>query len=327
MTPAFLYAGVMRKSVKTYALPQTKVTFECKSCQHQFDSEPDRTEDELSRAHPYRYFANCPICEQEVQQICWQVGLMSACARATGPKTTQGKANSAANLDGHPTPEEAKLTRFNALKHGAYAETAQYFPATPGKYRQCQTCGIDWSYCHKQPACLKKTELHMKHMLAIESGDPTLLNDIHASNQANMSAIFSDLVREIAVDGVAIRNPQGGFDKDGGFHLAKYKDKDGNQITLEEIKANPLIKPMLDILKGNNYSLADMNLTPKVLTDQGVEVGKLEEKAQDKDSVVEYQRQQTDLLLQLSNQIKRATEKVKADPILVEYNQEEQERG
>ena len=318
----------MDKTVKkTYAYPQTKVTFECKDCRHQFDSEPERTEDEPNRAHPYRYFANCPICDREVEQVRWQVGIMSACAKATGPKTVEGKAKSAANLDGHPTPEEAKLTRFNALKHGAYAETAQFFPARPGKYRQCETCDIDWTYCQKQPACLKKTELYMKHALAIESGDPTLLKEIHASNQSNVSAIFSDLIREIAVDGVAIRTPKGGFDKDGGFHLARYMDETGQQVLIEEIKANPLIKPLLDILRGNNYSLADINLTPKVLTDQGIELGKLEEQMQDKDSALEYQRQQTEMLSKLSAQFDRANQKLKQDPILVEHLQEEGEQN
>jgi hypothetical protein len=59
------------------------------------------------------------------------------------PVTAEGKAAAAKNLEGHPTPQESRLTRFNAMKHGMEARTATYFPAKPGKYAFCEGCDVD----------------------------------------------------------------------------------------------------------------------------------------------------------------------------------------
>lgn len=228
--------------------PKSTVTFKCLDCRFTFKATPSRIEDESNRKHPFRYFAPCPECKEEVQQVNWEVGVFSSILASTGPKTAEGKAKSAGNLLSNGDIDR-KLSRFNALKHGANAKTAMYFPARPGKYPQCEACNVDFDYCKTQPACIKRTELTMQYLVAYESGDPSSLMSLQAINQANMQAIFLDLIQQVATDGVALRNPVHAFDKESGFHLATYTDPEtGERVTLEEIKTNPLLKSMFEML-------------------------------------------------------------------------------
>jgi len=301
--------------------PIQEITFKCLDCRFTFKAAPSRVEDEPARAHPYRYFANCPECSKEVQQVNWEVGVFCSVLASTGPKTPEGKAKAAANLLENNSINR-NLSRFNALKHGANAKTAMYFPARPGKYPQCATCDVDFDYCATQPACIKRTELTMQHLMAYQNGDPSSLMQIQAVNQANMQAIFSDMVQTLAADGVALRNPVHAFDKEGGFHLARYTDSEtGESITLEETKAHPLSKPMMEMLSRNHMSMADMNMTPKVQTDQNIQMGQLASDGAEKESLQAYQQQNQDSLNALREQINRSQQRINQDPILAEYQQ------
>lgn len=306
---------------KTQALePKEAITFRCQHCQRTFRSAPVRIDDEPKRAHPFRYFAQCTECEQEVQQVNWEVGQFCAVLNATGPRTTEGKARTTANLAGD---HERSLSRFNALKHGANAKTAMFFPARPGKYPQCANCDVDKEYCASQPACTKRTELMMTHLIAFQSGDPSKLTELHAINQANMASIFQDLMQTIIIDGVALRTPVHSFDKDGGFHIAEYKGVDGERQTIEEVKAHPLLKPMLDMLSKNNLSLSDLNMTPKVQTDNGIELGRTIDQEDERESALEYQRKMSNQMNDLRGMISRSREKVRNDDILIEHQEEQ----
>jgi hypothetical protein len=311
-----------RKNIE--AFDSRELTFKCKSCVNTFDSIPSRIEDAVERPHPFRYFANCNLCQNEVEQVGWQVGMLSANANATGPKSAEGKAIVAKNLEGHPTPAETSITRFNALKHGATAKTAILFPARPGKYAHCQTCSVEHDYCAKQPACLKRTELFMKHFIALDSDDPSMLKDIHSANQAGLSALFEDMLIAVFADGVALKSPAYGFDKEGNCNIAKYTDREsGEQIIIEEVKANPLLKPLMDLLNKNNLSLADLNMTPKVVMDQGITAGSLESNNQSQEQLEEYQRKTSEAVQNMSKMIEKSQKSLKKDPILNEYETEE----
>lgn len=303
--------------------PQDQVTFRCSDCRETFKATPTRIEDEPSRAHPYRYFADCEFCELEVQQVNWEAGMFSAVHQSTGPKSPEGKAIAASNLAGHPTAEESKRTRFNALRHGAAAKTAMFFPANPGKYPQCNSCDVDHHFCREQPACIKRTELLMQHLIAFESGDPTQLVKLQAINQANLSALFQDMMQTIIQDGASLRNPVNAFDKDGGFHIGKYTDSEtGEDKILEDVKAHPLLKPLFELLSKNNLSMADLNMTPKVQVDQGIQMGQLKSEG-DQESLSSYQQQMSSNMQQLRDQIGRSQKRIASDPILKEYHQEE----
>ncbi|PHS20253.1 MAG: hypothetical protein COA86_02875 [Kangiella sp.] len=315
----------MRNPVKKIeAFDSRELTFKCKPCELTFDSTPSRFEEELSRSHPFRYFSKCIECQSEVEQVAWQVGILCANANATGPRTAKGKAKSAKNLEGHPTPQECSVIRFNALKHGATAKTAILFPAKPGRYPHCKTCSVDHDYCKQQPACLKRTELFMKHFMAIQSDDPNMLKEIHGANQAGLSALFEDMMITVFTDGVTLRNPAYSFDKDGGFNLARYTNDDGDLITIEEIKAHPILKPLMELLSKNNLSLADLNMTPKVVMDQGITAGNLSDENQSKEQLSEFQKSSKDALEKMSEMIQRSQKNIKADPILMEYETEDE---
>ncbi|WP_067519492.1 hypothetical protein [Endozoicomonas ascidiicola] len=306
--------------------PAGSVTFRCADCKKTFDAKPTRTESAPERAHPYRYYSSCPECESESPQVHWQVGLFNAHLKATGPKTNQGKAASAANLAGHPTPEEARITRFNAMKHGASSKTAMYFPAKPDKYPHCKTCDVDRDYCSQQIACLKRSDLMLRVLVAMESGDPTALQDLHAINQANFMAILQDMMQALIADGVALKNPAFGFDKDGNCSIARYADSATGEVrTIEEIKAHPLLKPMMEMIGRNNLSLADLNMTPKIQADQGIQQGQLQQEEEEKESAQEYRKKMENQLSDLRHKIGRSQLRASQDPILIEHQQDDGE--
>lgn len=299
----------------------TSVNFQCRTCRHKFAGEPARIEEVPERVwHPWAYFSPCPVCRHEAPQAPWEIGLLAAAGKQTGPRTPAGLAATAANLAGHPTPEEAKRTRFNALKHGVFAEVATYWPARPGAYAHCTGCE-HFAICGPQPACLKRTELFMRHHIAFESGDPRMLTDLRASLQAKIQAIIDDIFLDITRRGVVIEAPQWYYDKDGHFHLAAYKDSEGNDHLLKEINAHPLLKILKDLIAANSLSLEDMGMTPKVQDDNDVLRGHLDEEKTDRDTLLTYQKQQTVLLEQLSGQIERSRERIGRDPVMIEHNE------
>lgn len=118
----------MPKKDLSHALPE--VTFHCRPSNYTFKAEPARIQDDPDQEHhPFQYFAQCSYCSDEAPQAQHERSLLKAWANATGPRTAEGKAATARNLEGHPTPEEALRTRFNAMKHGLCAQEATYFPA------------------------------------------------------------------------------------------------------------------------------------------------------------------------------------------------------
>ncbi len=216
--------------------------------------EPDRP------WHPYRYVTPCPECGEDAEQAHWEVNLYKAKANATGPKTPEGIAAVTKNIEGHPTPEEAVRTRFNAVKHGLRANTATYFPAKPGKYASCEGCEFR-NGCEEQVACTKKTELYMRHHIAFETRDPTLLTGIRATLQANISAIIDDIVLSIIQDGVSLKTPEWYYDRDGGFHLAEYHDTDGEKQLIMKVTAHPLLKTLGELISKNDMTLSSEGMT------------------------------------------------------------------
>jgi len=237
---------------------------------------------------------------------------MKAHANATGPKTPDGKAASAKNLEGHPSPEEAQLTRFNAMKHGLYADVATHFPAKPGRYPACEGCEHkETKACLDGPrACLKRTELFLKHQIAFDTQDPKLLTRLRANTQAGIQALIDDMLLAIAQDGgPRIQEIQWYNDKDGNFHLARYLE-DGEWRQIYEIKAHPLLKLLMEFISKNSMTLADLEMTPKVQDEHELIKGHLDQKGQAGESASDYQRrieQKTDKLLQLiGNSYKQA---------------------
>lgn len=303
--------------------PLKFVTFYCKACRDSFRCEPARVVEAGDQSHPWNYFALCPVCEFDAGQIPWEKATMQSLGKHTGPKTAEGKAASAANLEGHPTPEEAARTRFNAIKTGLYARTAKYYPARPGKYDACNGCSYyaDLSCNDETPACMRRTELFLVNHLAFESGDPRVLTKTHADRQAMVASIIDDMLLAIVSTGVELRNPEWYFDpKEGQFHIVSF-EKDGEKQYSYKISAHPLLKTLTDFLQKNNMSLADLQMTPKVNSENDLMQGYLDKETTNQETMESFQRQQTANLEQLRGQIARSRDRVGRDPVLVEYTE------
>lgn len=307
-----------------------EVSFYCLTCRHKWRGTPDEIQDAPEKPwHPWDYWANeCPRCGREnVQQASWERSLLKAYAQSTGPKTAEGRARVAKNLQGHPTPEESQRTRFNAMQNGLYSRVATYFPAKPGKYPQCEGCEYLNAGCEQQIACLKRTELFMKHQIAFETKDPQLLTLLGADMQAGIRALIDDMLLTVISDGVRLRAPKGSLDKEGNFKLHEYLDDMGQLRPIEEYSAHPLLKVLGDFLQKNNMGLADYGMTAKGQEEKNAIEGYLDGASQDRESLLEYQSKTVESLKHLRELVARGQERSARDPVLIEYQQGEAAEG
>ena len=313
-------------------VPKSSINFQCKACAsglpHFFEAAPTEVIDAPDQEHhPYNYFAPCPSCGSLAGQVQWEKNLFKAWARSTGPKTPEGKAAVTKNIEGHPTPEEALRTRFNAMKHGLFARTATYFPAKPGQYPQCEGCELRETVCPEQVACLKKTELFMKHQIAFETQDPKMLTLLRSDMQSAVTAMINDMIYTIMLDGgVRVRSPEWYYDKDGGFHLAKYTDDEtGQQVQIFKLEEHPLVKRVMEFIQKNAMTLADMEMTPKTKDEADSIRGFLDDTKQKTGDAVEYQKQIASGMNDIRDMIRASQEKTKRDPVLIEHGAQDQE--
>lgn len=302
----------------------SSVSFRCK-CGHRFSSTPGRVEDAADRTHhPWRYYADCPECEGEAGQAPWEIALMASYGKHTGPRSVEGKAAVAANLEGHPTSEETRRTRFNAMKHGLNSRVATYFPAKPGKYPHCDGCEYLYAGCYEQVACLRRSELFLRHQIAFETGDPKLLTDIRADTQAAVQAIVNDMILAISSTGVELKNPEWYYDqKSGAFSLVSFVNGRGETVYSEKVSAHPLLKVLTDFLSKNNMSLADLAMTPKQRDDDQIMQGYLDGQDDRQESALEYQKRSALALEGLTELIERSRARTARDPILIEHKSDD----
>jgi hypothetical protein len=309
---------------KDRSSPLSAITFYCKPDKHTFTVEPRRiiSAPELEH-HPFEYFADCPKCGTECGQVHWQRNLLKAYVNATGPRTEDGKAATAANLEGHPTKDESLRTRFNAMSHGLSARTATYFPSKPDGYAFCKTCDVNRDHCRTQPACVKKTELFMVHHAAFEQRNPKHLMGIYADLQASIFAVLQQILQTIIADGVKITTPECSTDKDGNCIIARYfyQDADGNTQSriISNIEAHPLFRPLGEILTRTGLSLSDMGMTAKIIEDEDAELGKLNDGAAQREELGDYQRRQVEALEGLRGVMEAARINKARDPVLLEH--------
>ena len=303
--------------------PRSDVTFLCRDCRRTFDAEPARVENAPDRTeHPFEYFGTCPGCKREAPQAFFDRNLQRAWLNATGPKSPEGKAASAANGKGHPTPEEALRTRFNAMKTGAHAKVATYFPARPGGYGFCQSCEVDRDYCGQQSACVKQTEIFMLHHAAFDQRDPAKLKGLYGDLHAAVFSVLQQIVQTIIADGVKIVSPEYYTDKEGVMILARYVDGEGEEKQLYNLEAHPLFRPLGELISRLNLSLADMGMTVKVVDQsQDADMGQLAGHA-DREAIEDFKRRTEHQLGLLEAKISRGHAARARDPILLEHDKE-----
>lgn len=307
---------------KDHRAKLSEVTFRC-SYDGPFKATPKRIDpDPSDEAHPWQYFAPCPRCGEKCSQAHWERSLLKAWQNATGPKTEEGKAAAATNLEGHPTKEESLRTRFNAMKHGASAKVATYFPAKPGKYALCKTCDVNPIWCASQPCCVKQTQNFMLHHAAFEQKKPGVLNGLYSEMQAAIYSILQQIILTIIADGVKLERPVFHFDENGTLSLGVYTDEHGKRQTLMDVSAHPLLKPLTDFLSKNSMSLADMGMTNKVIEAEDMLPGQIANATAPAISDDEYKRRQLAALEGLASKVQRANQLTASDPIMVAFSQE-----
>jgi len=273
--------------------PRAEISFACRSCGHKFKSPPGRTEEAQEQDwHPWNYYAECPECGAEAPQAAWERGLFKAWTQATGPKTPEGKAASAANLEGHPTPEEALITRMNAVKHMGAAKTLKYFPARPGHYPQCDSCEhLADKDCLEYKACIKRAEVMLRHQAAFERKDPNLLMDLFAEKHAALASLIDWMIMEVAKLGVTLKSPEWYYDKEGTFHLAQWCDEHTGELQqIYKYEANPLLKTLIDYVQKLAMNLSDLEMTPKVQNEQEIMQGYIDQKNQEAEEEQAYRQ-------------------------------------
>lgn len=311
-------------SKKNLAESLNTVVFRCRACKLNFECEPIKIiDDPECEWHPFKYKAICPSCEEECEQAHFQKNLLKAWSKSTGPITASGKNKVSQNLKGHPSPEETRRTRFNAMKHGMNARVAKYFPSKPDGYPACKNCQIDRNFCRSQPACQQQTQLFMLHHAAFDQRDPKHLTPIYSEIQAAITAIVQQVLQTIVADGVTLRSPAWKLDKDGNVVIGEYADYEtGEMKVIYDVQAHPLLRSLQDFLSKNGMSLADMGMTPKVIKDEEESLGNLAVKESNQQSLIEYQERSALALENLAELAKKAKEKRDQDPVLIEYRQQ-----
>ena len=310
---------------KDWSKELERLNFRCGVCRHAWEAAPDLVEpDDEAAHHPFRYFGDCPSCGAKHQpQAAWERSLLKAHQMATGPKTPEGRAATTANLAGHPTPEEALRTRFNGMKHGLSARTATYFPAKPDGYAFCSGCDVDRDWCAGQPACVKQTELFMLHHAAFEQRDPRVLGRVHSDIHSALIASLQMCLQAVLADGVVIKTPKVQLDKDGNSTTLEFEDQNGHRYPIMEYMANPVFKPIADLITRLGLSLSDLGMTVKAADDEEDELrGRLALPAGGAggaEALDAFSARMAGALEKLGHVVTAARDKAAADPTLLEH--------
>lgn len=302
--------------------------FKCGICRTSFTAVPDLIEDDPDAPHhPYRYFAHCRVCKAQHQpQAGWERGLLKAHQRSTGPVTAAGKAASAANLDGHPTSEEARRTRFNAMKHGMAAQTATYFPAKPDGYAFCHKCDVSRDWCAKQPACVKQTEIFMMHHAAFDQRNPKVLSSLHADLHAALMATLQMCIQTVLGDGVVLKTPRVELSREGVPVALTYIDSNGETCHIYDYVSNPAFKPITDLISRLGLSMSDLGMSVRgaeAEEEKGLGVLKLDDSS--KETLVGFGQRMLEASKNAALLIAKSQDATRADPVYIEHMQREAE--
>lgn len=308
-----------------------EVNFKCGNCRKSFSAPPDLIEDDPDTPyHPHRYFGNCPHCGAEHQpQAGWERGLLKAHQTSTGPVTAEGKAASAANLEGHPTSEETRRTRFNAMKHGMEARTATYFPAKPDGYAFCKQCDVGREWCAAQPACVKQTEHFMLHHAAFDQRNPKVLTSLHADLHAAMMATLQMCLQSVLAEGVLIKQPRVELDREGKSVTLSYIGEDGRRKFIYDYVSNPAFKPIADLVTRMGLSMNDLGMSVRSFED-GEEAGKgigmlrLDEKS--KETLDAFGVRMLEASRKAADLIKQSQADLVSDPVYIQHQAQEKAR-
>lgn len=316
---------------KDWSTQLSAVNFRCEGCKHAWEAEPDLIEPAPDlEHHPFRYFATCPKCAAANQpQAAWARALLKAHQASTGPKTPEGMAAVAKNLEGHPNAEAVLRTRFNAMKHGMAAKTATYFPARPDKYSFCAQCDVNRGWCGEQAACVKQTEIFMLHHAAFETRNPRVLGGIHADLQAGLTAMLQMLMQGALADGVVIKQPKVELDRDGTPVTLTYLNEAGTRVPLYDHQAHPALKAISDFVNRLGLNMADLGMTVRTAGDEDDDTAggilKLDDKT--RETLSDFNTRMLGVMDGARDLLNRAAKATAEDPVLVAHEAREGKAG
>lgn len=276
--------------------------------------------------HPFRYFAACPKCGAEVGQAWWQVNLFKALVAAdgkrTGPTTPEGRAKcgeSLANL----TPEQRAKGARGRLKHGRYAQDGSFFvPARPGKYEWCAGCEVEHSFCAKQVMCMTKASHFALVQAAFDGKNPDLLKGTFAKTHAAALLVLEGMLLSVLKNGVAREVPKCSVDKDGAIQVVSYYDEAGNSVVVTQQEINQLVRVIPDWISRMGLSLSDLGMSPKTVQDEKEAMGRLAGEQANQESLLEFESRKVKALEDLRGMLERSKLRREADPVLIEYRQQ-----
>lgn len=231
--------------------------------------------------HPWKYQAECTYCKKTAEQDHLQLSRWKSIHvhGRSGPATAEGVERvKAANKARDPSSYE--VSRFNAISHGENCQKATLFPARPGKYDACEGCEHLDNGCGSPEMrfCQKRNEIFLQVSAAMQSGDPSKMNELFVGLQTNLIGITMDMARSIAVRGVELVTPELWEDKeDGRKRPVEYLDEQGNARTVYKVEVNPLIPVFSRLMKDNKMDLDSFGLTPERKEEDKQFAGNLDE--------------------------------------------------
>jgi len=207
--------------------------------------------DQYTENEDGEFVAECPKCGKLVPKI--SIGFKNLLnTKRTGPRTPEGKARCAQNLDGHRgkrnSEEARRRSSMNNFKHGRYSKHAHLVaPALAGHYAACDNCPIrDDCEAKAFDYCPRYVEAMVNFIAAYKNSDPKSLQEIAALSQARMYMMFEMVVNSVFSDGVSVVE----------------KIRRGN-IEEERYRSNPLLKEARELVKTLGFDAESQEMTPK----------------------------------------------------------------
>ena len=150
-----------------------------------------------------------------------------------------------------------------------------------------------------------------------------MLAELHGDLQAALTATLQMCLQEILGTGVVIKTPRVELSRDGVPVKLTYLDETNQVRTVYDYAHNPLFKPLADLISRLGLSMTDLGMTVKSSeSDEETERGTLKLDANDKETMDAFSVRMLKATEGAAVLIAEAQKRTKADPVLVEFQQQ-----
>lgn len=309
-----------------------KINFYCSKgdlgCGAKFSSHTYYTEDYPEREWlPFRYYADCPRCGNFAGQQNWELShwkqlAENGCIGASKPESRKKIS------DGQLQRPKSSYnsSRYNRITHGSYSATADYYPARPGHYPECESCEYLTDGCGTEMKwCGKKIQFFVAHRLAVEQGETAPIQKTVADFFAGFAGILSSMIRDIAKRGPVIETPLTRVDKEEGVVVVTYKDDQGVERPVLQVEPHPNLKYLNDMFTRYIGGLEKIGLNPTPKEEEKSFDGFLDDD-EDRESLLEFEKQDQQQMAHLLSLLGDDDEDDQNEPVkgarLIEHKQE-----